>query len=89
MASERAILCIQCGSPVGDPPTLNTFPDGEPCRVCRDRVLEALPPALPFRRVAEWAVEEEQAGVEEEEEAEPRGVGPRPIRFAAQPRDLA
>lgn len=44
MAETR---CIQCGHPVGDPPRLNALPDGTPCRQCGDRLLDALPAALP------------------------------------------
>ncbi|MCA8981613.1 MAG: hypothetical protein H6831_09505 [Planctomycetes bacterium] len=35
--------CIQCGQPSGTPLRLNHLPNGLPCPVCRDRLLESLP----------------------------------------------
>lgn len=44
--SESDVLCFHCGLPVGDPPRLNEMADGEVCPVCRDRLLEELPPIV-------------------------------------------
>ena len=49
MAAQSDILCFHCGKPVGDPPVLNEVAEDEVCPVCRDRVLDSLPPALPSR----------------------------------------
>ena len=51
-----ATVCFQCGQSVGDPPQLNRLPDGRRCPACRDRALDAIPPALP----TEQPVPEEQ-----------------------------
>lgn len=44
MSEGSEIVCFHCGQSVGDPPRLNEMPDGEPCRACADRLLDALPP---------------------------------------------
>ncbi len=44
MGQGRAIVCIQCGHSVGDPPVLNGLPDGGNCPACAKRLLETLPP---------------------------------------------
>ena len=43
----RDPVCISCGQATGPGPRLNRFADGRPCPACRDRILDALPPALP------------------------------------------
>ncbi len=44
MGHGQAIVCIQCGHSVGDPPVLNELPDGGNCPACAERLLETLPP---------------------------------------------
>lgn len=44
MGRGQAIVCIQCGHPVGDPPVLNKLPEGGNCPACAERLLETLPP---------------------------------------------
>jgi DNA-directed RNA polymerase subunit RPC12/RpoP len=45
-------VCFQCGHPVGDPPQLHRLADGRRCPACRERALDAIPPALPAERPA-------------------------------------
>ena len=40
-------ICIQCGLPSMVTARLNRLPDGKVCPACRERVLAALPAALP------------------------------------------
>jgi hypothetical protein len=47
MSEDTGTLCFQCGEDVGDPPRVNQLATGEPCPVCRRRLLDALPPLLP------------------------------------------
>lgn len=56
--------CIQCGQP-GGAQRLNHLPNGLPCPVCRDRLLESLP--APFAGL----------GAEEEAEEPARSFEPR------------
>lgn len=53
-------VCINCGLPVGEPLRLNRLHNGQVCPTCRDRVLDAIPPALPSVVVEpaaeDWAV---------------------------------
>lgn len=44
--SESEVVCFHCTQPIGDPPRLNELSDGEVCPVCRDRLLEELPPIV-------------------------------------------
>lgn len=62
-------VCITCGLPVGEPLRLNRLHNGQVCPSCRDRVLDAIPPALPSiaveRAADHWAlgdVQDEQFG---------------------------
>ena len=50
MGIESDIVCFTCGKPTGEEPHFNTLSTGELCPACRDRVLEALAPALPTGR---------------------------------------
>jgi len=59
MSDAPATLCFTCGQPAGDPPVLNSLSDGRRCPTCRDRVLEALPPALPREQAVEPETAEE------------------------------
>jgi hypothetical protein len=53
MRKERAAICFQCGGPADLSERLNRLPGGDPCPVCSDRLLSALPPLLPgFRHAA-------------------------------------
>ena len=61
MAERKETLCFECGQVVGNPPLLNRHEDGESCRRCADRVLDALPSLLPRQ------VEEEASDVDQEE----------------------
>lgn len=47
MQSSHDPLCFTCKQPVGDPPVVNELAEDEVCPACAERVLEALPPALP------------------------------------------
>lgn len=56
-------VCFQCQSAVENPPRFSYLSNGEVCPTCRDRVLDALPPALPgfardkaFSVVPAWPV---------------------------------
>lgn len=55
MSARSDILCFHCGKPVGDPPILNEVAQDQVCPVCRDRVLDSLPPLLPSETVPETA----------------------------------
>ncbi len=58
MAEKGDIRCFTCGLPTGGTsPRFNTLESGELCPSCRDRVLEAVGPALP--EGSEPEVEEE------------------------------
>ncbi len=47
MSGINETLCIGCGQPSGSTPRLNHLPNGKPCPICRDRLLESLPPIFP------------------------------------------
>ena len=47
MVHASEIVCFTCGQDAGEPPRLNRLESGKLCPACRERVLEALPPALP------------------------------------------
>lgn len=47
MARDRKPVCIRCGQSVAIPGAINRLPDGAVCPVCRDRLLDSIPPALP------------------------------------------
>lgn len=61
MGEGKAIVCIQCGRSVGDPPVLNELPEGGNCPACAERLLETLPPIfhVPFDTPAAAPVPEE------------------------------
>lgn len=47
MAEGPAPVCFTCGLPTGEVPQFNRLPNGQVCPACRDRLLDAIPPALP------------------------------------------
>jgi hypothetical protein len=49
MTGRAKTYCISCSMQIGGTPQLNRLPNGQTCPTCRDRVLDALPPALPRR----------------------------------------
>lgn len=82
MSSRAKTRCIQCGQDVGEPPALNRLPDGRPCPSCVERMLEAVPAALPSRAPAPAPMEDEEEGLFVEVELENGGgesPGPRPL----------
>lgn len=72
MGQGKAVVCIQCGHSVGDPPVLNVLPEGGNCPACAERLLETLPPIFhsPIETPAGAPVEGEQGESEEYEEYE-------------------
>ena len=58
MAERKETLCFECGQVVGNPPLLNRHEDGESCRRCADRVLDALPSLLPRQVEEEASIDE-------------------------------
>lgn len=73
MPEVPEILCFHCTQAVGDPPRLNCLADGEVCPACRDRVLAALPPALPGYGRADAPPEGERESTDEGARDETRG----------------
>jgi len=49
MASDRQPVCFTCSQPIAEPPGINKLENGESCPTCRDRLLDSLPPLLPFQ----------------------------------------
>ena len=47
MPDPHPPICFQCGQSATETARLNRFPDGRPCPICAERLLEALPPLLP------------------------------------------
>jgi len=47
MGPSNPSICIQCGQSTDTTQRLNRHADGRVCTVCRDRLLEQLPPLLP------------------------------------------
>lgn len=47
MPESTAPICITCGLSASELTRLNRLSDGRPCPTCRERVLRAVPPALP------------------------------------------
>lgn len=72
MGQGKAIVCIQCGHSVGDPPVLNVLPEGGNCPACAERLLETLPPIFhsPIETPAGTPVEGEPGEYEEYERGE-------------------
>ena len=61
MASDRQPVCFTCSQPIAESPEINKLENGEACPTCRDRLLDSLPPLLPFR----GRIESEDAAPEE------------------------
>ena len=51
-------VCIACGLVVGEPPRLNRLQNGQTCPACRERVLDAVPAALPSLHRSEASLED-------------------------------
>ncbi len=89
MSEPRDTVCFTCGQPTGGFPRLNCLPGGQACPTCRDRLLESLPPCLPFEGEESEAageatpltlLEGEPEGAEEPDEGAPQGrKGPREV----------
>ncbi len=47
MAPSASPVCITCGLAVGSGTQLNRMNNGQVCPTCRERVLDAIPAALP------------------------------------------
>ncbi|MAF65513.1 MAG: hypothetical protein CMJ84_07630 [Planctomycetes bacterium] len=47
MSADKEPRCFRCGQAAGGPPRFRFLPNGAPCPICRDRLLESLPAALP------------------------------------------
>ena len=47
MGESNPSICIQCGHSTDQTQRLNRLADGRVCSICRDRLLEHLPPMLP------------------------------------------
>jgi hypothetical protein len=46
MTRDRKPVCIRCEQ-AAVPGVINRLPDGRICPICRDRLLDSIPPALP------------------------------------------
>jgi len=47
MGESNPSICIQCGHSTDQTKHMNRLEDGRVCNICRDRLLEQLPPLLP------------------------------------------
>ncbi len=75
MALDRQPVCFTCSQPVAEPPEINKLENGETCPTCRDRLLDSLPPLLPWR---ERTPAGEETGAEEPYPYEPTDDGYEP-----------
>jgi len=50
MGSLTNAVCFTCGLVIESPARLNRLTNGQVCPACRERVLDGLPSALPWRR---------------------------------------
>jgi hypothetical protein len=57
MGQSNPSICIQCGHSTDHTQRLNRLEDGRVCTICRDRLLEQLPPLVPTLSYAEAEVE--------------------------------
>jgi len=60
-ARPPGIICFHCGRVVDESPVLLEEEHGEVCPVCRDRLLESLPPIFPHYGAPAAAVPEDLA----------------------------
>jgi len=67
MGDDSAPLCFTCGLPSANNLQFNRLPNGLVCSACRERLLDAIAPALPNR--ASDRVPELGAGTSVHEEA--------------------